>query len=93
MPDVINPYQVLGVPDRSDIKVCQQAYRKLAFRYHPDRCKNPKKNKKMVLINQCMDFLKNPQQKAQLDNPQPVQPQYTVTYYWYSSTTSSTSAW
>jgi DnaJ-class molecular chaperone len=31
-------YEILGVPDGSDIGVCKKAYRKLCVKYHPDNC-------------------------------------------------------
>lgn len=87
---LINPYQMLGVPDKADIKVCQKAFRKLARELHPDVTKDPEKNKKFILLNNIMDILKDPAKKQQVDNPQPVQQVVQVRYYYsYGTYTSS----
>lgn len=32
----MNPFEVLGVPNESDIIICKKAYRSLSKMYHPD---------------------------------------------------------
>src|SRR5258708_4354017 len=87
MSDVINPYKVLEVPDYSDIKVCKIAYRKLALQFHPDRNKSLAAHAKMIEINRCMDFLKDPQSKALIDAPKTAPRPVYKTYYSYNGTT------
>jgi curved DNA-binding protein CbpA len=39
----MNPFKILEIPDNSDIKICERAYRTLVLKYHPDRGGNPEK--------------------------------------------------
>jgi len=45
-----NPYQVLGIPNFSDINVIKTAYRRLAMQWHPDRNSDPNAKTKFVTI-------------------------------------------
>lgn len=78
---VIDPYQVLGVPQGADAEQIKQAYRRLAKKYHPDL--NPGDAyaaQKMNEVNEAYDLLKNPQayrqQQAQQQYQQQARQQY-----------------
>ena len=52
-------YQVLGVDKKATAKQIKEAYRQLAFKFHPDR--NTAGLEMMKLINQAYEVLKNEQ--------------------------------
>ena len=57
-------YSVLGITANADIKEISQAYRKLAFQYHPDRNQNdPEANRKMQEINEAYATLADPKKR------------------------------
>ena len=62
-------YQVLGVEqDASETRI-KEAYRKLAFNYHPDRNReNPEAAEKMKKVNEAYAVLSNPAKKSEYDN-------------------------
>jgi DnaJ-class molecular chaperone len=61
-------YQILGVDSEADQKQVKEAYRHLAFQYHPDRNKeDPQSAEKMKRVNEAYAVLSDPQKKRQYD--------------------------
>jgi DnaJ-class molecular chaperone len=55
-------YQILGVPTDTEPNKIKQAYRELAFKYHPDRnTETPEVVEKMKQINEAYAVLSNAQ--------------------------------
>ena len=72
-------YQVLGVPKEADPKTIKDAYRKLAFEYHPDRnTGNPDVLEKMKAINEAYAVLSDPEKRQQYDS---IRQQYGASAY------------
>ncbi|CAB5160382.1 hypothetical protein D3OALGA1CA_5604 [Olavius algarvensis associated proteobacterium Delta 3] len=62
-------YQVLGVDRDDDPKSIKDAYRKLAFEYHPDRnTENPNVLEKMKAINEAYAVLSDPAKRRRYDS-------------------------
>jgi curved DNA-binding protein CbpA len=63
-------YEVLGVAPNADTKEIKEAYRKLAFKYHPDRNQmSPTANEKMMEINEAYNTLSDPKKRKSYDIP------------------------
>jgi DnaJ-class molecular chaperone len=63
-------YKILGVEPTANAKTINDAYRKLAFQYHPDRNQgNPQANVKMLEINTAYAVLSNPAKRKEYDTP------------------------
>ena len=63
-------YQILGISPSSNTKDMEDAYRKLAFRYHPDRNNmNPSANEKMRYVNEIFTTLSDPTKRRDYDIP------------------------
>jgi curved DNA-binding protein CbpA len=63
-------YKVLGVAPDANLMEIKEAYRILAFRYHPDRNQNNiESNEIMREINVANDILSNPTKRKQYDIP------------------------
>ena len=61
-------YQILGVSTNTEPEKIKQAYRDLAFQYHPDRNKeNPAAVEKMKRINEAYAVLSNAQKRREYD--------------------------
>lgn len=62
-------YQVLGVDKNASGKQIKEAYRQLAFEYHPDRNKeNASAVEKMKKVNEAYAVLSNPSKRNEYDN-------------------------
>lgn len=56
----MNNFEILQIPNHSDIKVIKKAYKKLVILYHPDKTGNdPGKTKKFLKIQAAYDDLLN----------------------------------
>ena len=61
-------YQILGVDQKASAKQIKDAYRKLAFQYHPDRNdKNPAAAEKMKSVNEAYAVLSDPGKRGEYD--------------------------
>ncbi|MEU6532219.1 J domain-containing protein [Streptomyces sp. NPDC046928] len=60
-------YQVLGVPRTASQDEIQQAYRKLARKYHPDVNKDPGAEERFKDLNEAYSVLSDPQARARYD--------------------------
>ncbi len=65
----IDYYMVLGVHQDADSKQLKNAFRELAFQYHPDRNKdNPEATEKMKQINEAYAVLSDPKKRQAYDS-------------------------
>jgi DnaJ-class molecular chaperone len=61
-------YRQLGVPSEASAQQIKQAYRRLAFEYHPDRNKDdPGAAEKMKAINEAYAVLSDPEKRIRYD--------------------------
>ena len=61
-------YQILGVDQNAGEKEIKEAYRQLAFKYHPDRNKeNSRAAERMKQINEAYAVLSNPSKRGEYD--------------------------
>jgi len=61
-------YQILSVDKNATPKEIKEAYRKLAFTYHPDRNKeNPGSAEKMKVVNEAYAVLSSPEKRREYD--------------------------
>jgi len=62
-------YETLGVEEQTDPEAIKKTYRKLAFRYHPDRTGNdPEATQKMKEINEAYATLSDPVKRREYDS-------------------------
>lgn len=66
MPDM-DYYQTLNLPENASDKQIKEAYRRLAFRYHPDRNQDPESSARMKAINEAYAVLSNPDKRKDYD--------------------------
>ncbi len=62
-----NYYSVLQVDPKADKDIIEVVYKKLAFRYHPDRNKTSNALAKMQDINEAYEVLKDPSSRRNFD--------------------------
>jgi DnaJ-class molecular chaperone len=61
-------YQILDVDQKASSKQIKAAYRKLAFKYHPDRnSKNPAASEKMKGVNEAYAVLSDTAKRREYD--------------------------
>lgn len=61
-------YQILGLKSDAKAKDIKDAYRQLAFRYHPDRnSENPEAAEKMKAVNEAYAVLSDPSKRQEYD--------------------------
>jgi DnaJ-class molecular chaperone len=64
-------YQILGVPQNAKSQEIKEAYRQLAFKFHPDRNnENPGAADKMKTVNEAYAVLSNPAKRREYDSLQ-----------------------
>ena len=67
MTDEFDYYQVLQVDSRAEKDVIDVAYRRLAFKYHPDLSNLPDATERMKRINTAYEVLSDPVKRAAYD--------------------------
>jgi len=61
-------YQILGIDQKASPRQIKDTYRKLAFKYHPDRNrKNPEAAEKMKRLNEAYAVLSDPAKRREYD--------------------------
>lgn len=66
MPE-LDYYQTLNLPEDASGKQIKEAYRRLAFQYHPDRNRAPESSARMKAINEAYAVLSNPDKRKDYD--------------------------
>jgi molecular chaperone DnaJ len=60
-------YEVLGLPRNASPEDIRKAFRKLAFQYHPDRCKDDGASEKFKEVNEAYEVLSDADKRADYD--------------------------
>src|ERR1700746_3943766 len=60
-------YDILQVSPTAEPEVIQAAYKRLAFKYHPDRNSNPGSQEMMRLLNEAYRILSDAKRRAAYD--------------------------
>jgi curved DNA-binding protein CbpA len=63
----LDPYATLGVPRGASARQVQQAYRRLARRYHPDLHPDAEATERMQRVNEAWEILSSPTRRASYD--------------------------
>lgn len=66
-PDTTRFYKLLGVEKNATQDELRSAHRKLALKYHPDRCKEEGAGEKFAEIQSAYDILSDPQKRSVYD--------------------------
>jgi len=61
-------YEILGVSENASDKQIKDAYRRLAFQYHPDRNRDSESGSKMKAINEAYAVLSNRDKRSHYDS-------------------------
>ncbi|MFA5024032.1 MAG: DnaJ C-terminal domain-containing protein [Patescibacteria group bacterium] len=64
----MNPYEVLGIQKTASEQEIKKAFRELAFKYHPDRNKDPGAEDKFKEVSSAYEILNNPETRKMYDN-------------------------
>jgi molecular chaperone DnaJ len=67
MPNNRDYYKILGVPRNASDEEIKKAFRKLAFKYHPDHNSQPDAEEKFKEINEAYEVLSNAEKRASYD--------------------------
>jgi molecular chaperone DnaJ len=67
MPNNRDYYKILGVPRNASDEEIKKAFRKLAFKYHPDHNHEPDAEEKFKEINEAYEVLSNAEKRASYD--------------------------
>ncbi len=62
-----DPYEILQVSRNAEIEVIQAAYRRLAWKYHPDVNPSPTADERMTRINWAYGILSDPVERERYD--------------------------
>ena len=64
---MVDYYEILELKKNCSEDEIKKAYRKLALKYHPDRCKEPEGEEKFKKINEAYSILSEPDKRRQYD--------------------------
>ena len=81
MPTKRDYYEVLGIARNATDEEIKRAFRKLAFKYHPDHNHEDEAEERFKEINEAYEILSNPEKKAAYDAPLYAQTQATHKSY------------
>jgi molecular chaperone DnaJ len=61
-------YKILGVGENAELAAIKKAYRRLAIRYHPDRCPDdPAAKARFIEISEAYEVLSDPEKREKFD--------------------------